>query len=299
MTFFPDHHYDKTTPLTVRGLQIRAAHLSAGIFAGEYRSAFRGRGIEFDEVREYQPGDDVRSIDWNVTARHGTPFIKRFVEERELTLLMLLDSSPSMRFGTRRATKLQVAVEAAALLAFAALHSNDKVGLLTYSDRVENFLPPGKGKRHVMRLVHQAFAAPCNNGGAGMEAALQQLGRVLGKALLFVFSDFQDPIPLAPLSKAALHHDVVAVIVRDPAERDLPSAGLLTLVDPETGGIYTVDSADSKVRDSYQKMTAARHTQIKQQLASAGTSLLELDSATAPLHQLIRFFRTGSRQRRC
>ena len=290
---------DESVPQTVRGLQIKAARLTTGIFAGEYLSAFRGRGIEFEEVREYQPGDDVRTIDWNVTARLDRPYVKRFVEERELTLMILLDRSPSMQFGTRRATKLQTAVEAVSLLAFAALRSNDRIGLMTYSDRVETYLPAAKGKRHVMRLVHQALSAPCGSGGAGMEAALLQLGTVLkGRGLLFIASDFHDPLPLLPLAQAALCHDVVAVAVSDPAEMELPSIGLINLVDPETGSDCLVDSASSRVRDRYRQLAAGRHGQIRQQLTAAGAEVLNLSTSITPLHPLIRFFRNRSRQRR-
>ncbi len=289
----------ESAPHTVRGLQIKASRLTAGIFAGEYLSAFRGRGIEFEEVREYQPGDDVRTIDWNVTARLDRPYVKRFVEERELTIMILLDRSPSMQFGTRRATKLQTAVEAVSLLAFAALRSNDKIGLITYADRVETFLPAAKGKRHVMRLVHQALSAPCGSGGAGMEAVLLQLGTVLkGRALLFIVSDFHDPIPLLPLAKAALRHDVVAVSLSDPAEMELPAIGLINLVDPETGSECLVDSASSRVRDRYRLLATIRHREIRQQLAAAGAEILNLNTSIAPLHPLIRFFRSRSRQRR-
>ncbi len=288
----------ESAPQTVRGLQIKASRLTAGIFAGEYLSAFRGRGIEFEEVREYQPGDDVRTIDWNVTARLDRPYVKRFVEERELTIMILLDRSPSMQFGTRRATKLQTAVEAASLLAFAALRSNDKIGLITYSDRVETFLPAAKGKRHVMRLVHQALSTPCGSGGAGMEAVLLQLGTVLkGRALLFIVSDFHDPIPLLPLAKAALRHDVVALSLSDPAEMELPAIGLINLVDPETGSECLVDSASSRVRDRYRLLAAIRHGEIRQQLAAVGADILNLNTSIAPLHPLIRFFRSCLRQR--
>jgi uncharacterized protein (DUF58 family) len=289
----------ESVPQTVRGLQIKASRLTTGIFAGEYLSAFRGRGIEFEEVREYQPGDDIRTIDWNVTARLDRPYVKRFVEERELTLMILLDRSPSMQFGTRRTTKLQTGVEAASLLAFAALRSNDKIGLMTFTDRVETFLPAAKGKRHVMRMVHQALSTPCGGGGGGLEAALLQLGSVLkGRALLFVVSDFQDPIPLLPLAQAALRHDVVAVAVSDPAELELPAAGLINLVDPETGSECLVDSADDALRDRYRRLAAGRHGQIRQQLAASGAEILKLDTGTSPLHPLIRFFRNRSRQRR-
>ena len=287
-------------PHAIRSLQIRASRLATGIFAGEYLSAFRGRGIEFEEVRDYQPGDDVRTIDWNVTARLDRPFVKRFVEERELTLLILLDCSASMDFGTVHATKLQTAVEASALLSFAALRSNDRVGLMTYTDDVETFLSPAKGQRHVMRLVHQALTAAHGRANAFLERALVQLNNVVkGKAIIFVFSDFLDQIPLQPLASTAARHEVVSVIMRDPAERELPSAGLVHLVDTENGTSRLIDSSSTAVRDSYRKHAALRDEQIRRQLSSVGADLLSLDAGTPPLHPLIRFFRNRQQQRRC
>lgn len=282
----------------VRSLQIKASRLATGIFAGEYLSAFRGRGVEFEEVREYQPGDDVRSIDWNVTARLDRPFVKRFVEERELTLLLLLDCSASMDFGTRRATKLQTATEAVALLAFAALRSNDRVGLMTYSGAVESFLPPGKGKRHVLRLVHQAAAESPGNGDSGLESALEYLrSGIKGRSLVFVFSDFLDSIPIKSLAAASMRHDLVAVTLTDPGERELPSAGLVQLSDPESGLSRLVDASSPLVRDRYLRAAEARRVQIRDQLAAAGAAILPLDTSTQPLHPLIRFFRNRGRRR--
>lgn len=283
----------------IHRLQIKASRLATGIFAGEYLSAFRGRGIEFEEVREYQPGDDVRTIDWNVTARLDRPFVKRFVEERELTLLLLLDCSASMDFGTIRTTKLETAVEATALLAFAALRSNDKVGLITYGGRQMTYLPPAKGKRHVMRLVHQSLAPPEGSGDAGLEGVLTRLQQIVtGRALIFIFSDFLDPLPLMPLAAASAKHDVVAVPVSDPAERELPAIGLMQLNDPERGISRLVDTSSQLVRDRYRLLAAERQGQLRNLLASAGAEMLDLDTRTQPLHPLIRFFRNRGRQRR-
>jgi uncharacterized protein (DUF58 family) len=285
--------------LSVRSLQIKAARLATGIFAGEYLSAFRGRGIEFEEVREYQPGDDVRTIDWNVTARLDRPFVKRFVEERELTLMILLDCSASMDFGTVRATKQETAAEAAALLAFAALRSNDRVGLLSYGGGRGNFLAPAKGKRHVMRLVHQLLASPQNNDASDLEGALNYLQNVIkGRALVFIFSDFLDPIPVRSLAALAARHDLVAVPVSDPAEKELTSAGLVQLIDPENGASRLVDSSSNLVRESYRRLAAGRLAEMRSRISSSGAEILDLDTRIPPLHPLIRFFRSRGRQRR-
>lgn len=282
---------------SVRRLQITASRLATTVFAGEYRSAFRGRGLEFDEVREYQPGDDVRSIDWNVTARQGRPFVKRFVEERELTLIMLLDRSPSMNFGTIRTTKLQAATEACALLSFAALRSHDRIALLTFGDGELRYLSPGKGRRQTLRLISDAMTpATGEEEGAGFVAAIDRLSRVArGSALICIFSDFIDPVPVRELAAVAARHDVVAVSVSDPAERELPAAGLLRLIDPETGLSATIDSGSQTVRDNYRQMAAGRCVQRKEHIVSAGADFLELGTQTSPLHPLMQFFSSRKR----
>ena len=281
----------------VRRLQITSSRLATAIFTGEYRSAYRGRGIEFNEVREYEPGDDIRSIDWNVTARLGRPFIKRFVEERELTLILLLDRSASMNFGTIRATKLEAATEACSLLAFAALRSHDRMALLTFGDGEIRYLPPGKGKRHVLQLIHNAMT-PRETGenAAGLGEALEHLQRVIrGKALIFIFSDFLDPLPAGSLSMAAAKNESVAVAVSDQMENDLPNAGILRLADSESGLLSLVDSSHCSVRACYKKLAAQRQAECKQALAATGSAFLELSTKILPLYPLLRFFR--SRQR--
>lgn len=279
-----------------RRLQIMASRLATGIFAGEYRSAFRGRGIEFDEVREYQPGDDIRTIDWNVTARQDRPFIKRFIEERELTVLFVLDRSSSMAFGTVRCTKGQAAAEACTLLAFAALRSNDRVGLLTVGNRVENYLPPAKGKRHLLRLVRE-LSPPAGSGVAtDLQVALDHLVAVVrGRALLFLVSDFLTPLPVTSLAATARRHDVVALVVSDPAEETLPDAGLLRLADAETGAVRLVDSCSAAVRAQYAASARARRTERTRQIIAAGADLIEISTSTSPLHPLARFFRDRRR----
>jgi len=275
-----------------RRLQIKASRLVTSIFAGEYRSAFRGRGMEFDEVREYQVGDDIRSIDWNVTARQGRPFIKRFVEERELTLILLLDRSPSMDFGTVRGTKRDAAAEVCALLAFAALRSRDKLALLSFGDGPPRYLRPAKGRRQALRLIGDAMApAAAGKTVAGLAEALDQLGRVTcGRALVCILSDFLDPLPVNLLAAVAARHDTVAVAISDPAEHELPAAGLLRLVDPESGAVHLVDTGSPRVRQRYRTLAANRVAARKALLISTGAGFLEVGTQTSSLHPLMQFF---------
>jgi uncharacterized protein (DUF58 family) len=282
-----------------RRLQIICSRMVTAIFAGEYRSAFRGRGIEFDEVREYEAGDDVRCIDWNVTARQGRPFIKRFVEERELTVTIFLDRSASMDFGTVRSTKLYTAIEAFGLIAFAALRSHDKIALLTYGDGDMSYLKPGKGKRHTLLLIRTAMA-PINRSSQSnnLAEALDYFQRVNhGRSLVCIFSDFIEPIPARSLAATAAGNDTVAVVVSDPAEHQLPTAGLLRLADAESGKIRLIDSDNLKVRDSYIRQTARMHLERKNSIIATGTALLELGTQTPPLYTLMRFFNSRKRGR--
>jgi uncharacterized protein (DUF58 family) len=283
----------------IRRLQLRSSRLVTTIFAGEYRSAFRGRGIEFNDVREYQPGDDIRAIDWNVTARQGRPFIKQFLEEREQTLVMVLDRSLSMNFGTVRATKLQVATEACALLAFAALRSHDRLALITFGDGELRMLPPGKGKRHTLRLIRDAMATGDSpNKDIGLSAALDYLTHVVhGRVLVCIVSDFHDPIPVRSLSAVAARHDAIAISVSDPLEHEIPAAGLLTLTDPETGSFRRIDTNSQAVRREYKLRQLQNHTRRKDEIAGAGADLLELSTRLPPLYPLMQFFRNRKRVR--
>lgn len=283
----------------VRRLQIKTSLLATDIFAGEYRSAFRGCGIEFNEVREYQPGDDIRSIDWNVTARLGRPFIKRFIEEREIKLILVLDRSPSMEFGTIKSTKLEIATEVCALLAFASLHAHDRVALLTFGNGGLDYLPPGKGKRHTLRLIRGALAPVTNrNGDSGLVGALDHLSRVVkDRAFVFIISDFNDPVPIKLMAAIAGRHDTVAVSVSDPAEHELPAAGILMLSDAESTASFLIDSDSSSVRSEYKRIRAEKWMERKKEILAAGASLLELSTRISPFHPLIQFFRTRKRDR--
>src|SRR5262245_44103228 len=220
----------------IRQLQIRAKRAVEDLLGGEYHSVFKGVGVAFEEVRAYQPGDDIRSIDWNVTARMGQPFVKRFVEERELTVLLAVDASGSQYFGTARYDKRDVVAELTALLAFSALQNNDRVGLVVFTDQVERFVPPRKGLRHVLRLMRDVLCWQPARRGTSIRTALDYLNRVLPRrAIVFLLSDFGDAGYEKTLKHTGRRHDLVAVQVSDPREQTLPAAGLVEIEDSETG----------------------------------------------------------------
>lgn len=280
----------------VRRLQILSSRLVSSIFAGEYRSIFRGRGIEFEEVREYQPGDDVRSIDWNVTARCGRVFMKQYVEEREMTVMLLLDRSASLDCVSPRATKNRVAAEICALLAFAAARSHDRVGLLSFTDRVERYLPPAKGARHARRVIAEALQAPAGR-STDLAGALDYLGRVQRRGcILFIISDFLSADFRLSLAGAARRYDVVAVSVTDPLDEELPDVGLLQMADAETGGRRLVDTSNSSVRQAWQQQAVMRQAELSRALSAAGIEHLRVATDSSPIQALVRFFH--SRQRR-
>jgi uncharacterized protein (DUF58 family) len=283
----------------VRRLQILSSRLVTGIFAGEYQSVFRGRGIEFEEVREYQPGDDIRSIDWNVTARSGRPYVKQFVEEREMTVMLLLDRSASLECPTPRGTKSAVAAEVCALLSFAAARSNDRVGIITYTDRVEQFIPPGKGARHAQRIVAAILSGEPAGRGTNLGGALDYLNRVSRHGTtLCIVSDFQAFDFRSQLAAVARRHDVVAVLVTDQNDRELPEAGLLQLWDPESGCRRLIDTGAPQVRELYRSGAATRRAELLQGLAAAGVKHLEVATGAPAIHPLTRFFRARQLQGR-
>src|SRR5262245_41078145 len=251
----------------VRRLQLRSRRVVANLLGGEYHSVFKGAGLAFADVRAYQPGDDVRAIDWNVTARMGQPFLKRFVEERELTVLFLVDASASLAFGSRRQAKREVVAELAALLAFAALHNNDRVGLVHCTDRVEQIVPPRKGARHAQRLLRDILFFQPAQRGTGLRSALDALQRVQQRrAIVFLFSDFRDTGYGRALRLAGRKHDLIAVCVRDPLEEELPDVGLLELQDAETGEQRLIDTSSVAVRAAFYT-EQKRHADTLQRLA--------------------------------
>lgn len=281
----------------IRRLHILSSRLVTSIFAGEYRSVFRGRGIEFEEVREYQSGDDIRSIDWNVTARTGRPFVKQYVEEREMTVMLVLDRSASLGSAASPGTRSRVAAEACALLAFAAARSQDRVGLLTFTDRIECHVAAAKGGRQAQRVVAEILRVPPAGRGTDVAGALGYLERVLRRrSIVFLVSDFVAADFRLALAAAARRHDVVAISIEDRLDDRLPDAGLVRLADPESGHGRLVDSASPAVRKRYEELAAARREGFRQSLAAAGADHLALEVGTPPVQALARFFR--NRQRR-
>lgn len=236
----------------IRYLQIYTSKAVNDTLAGEYESVFKGRGMEFDEVREYQPGDEIRAIDWNVTARMGHPFVKKYIEERQLTVMLLLDLSGSSYFGTRKMLKRELAAEICAILAFAAVHSKDRVGLLIFTDRIEKFIPPRKGLQHVSRVIREALYFKPEGRGTDLAGALRFLDSVTSRrAVTFIISDFLTKDFKKPLAIANKKHDCVAITITDPRESDLSDAGLVELTDAETGSTVLVDTSNSKLREKY------------------------------------------------
>lgn len=277
----------------VKRIELRTRGLVNSRFTGEYHSVFKGMGMEFAEVREYQPGDEVRTIDWNVSARMRRLFVKRFVEERELTVLLLVDCSGSSRGGAGVRDKQGIAAELAAVLALTATRNNDRVGLLLHSDRVEHVVPPRKGRRHALRLVRDVIAWPSGSRGTDLGAAFDYAARLLAhRSIVFVVSDFVSPEMEKPLTRLSQRHDVVALVLDDPAERTLPDAGVARLRDAESGQLVEVDTSDPAVRARYASLV-----RTEQEARRAMLRRLGIDEVVVPLEKgyaepLLRFFRT-------
>ncbi|HEY8513970.1 MAG TPA: DUF58 domain-containing protein [Candidatus Binatia bacterium] len=283
----------------VRHIEIRTGRLARETFAGQYHSVFKGRGMDFEEVREYVPGDEVRAIDWNVTARTGRPFIKKFREERELTIVLLVDLSASGHFGSVRQSKRELAAEVASVLAFAAIRNNDKVGLVLFTDDVEQYVPPRKGRSHVLRVVREILFFAARGRGTNMIGALEYANRVLKRrAVVFLLSDFLLPgmrsgVPDAlrrTLEITARRHDLVGVVVSDPREAELPDVGRVVLEDAETGEQVEVDTGDARLRQRFADAARTQRGAVLQALRGAGIDTLELSTAVPYLSALLRFF---------
>ena len=276
----------------VKLLELQTRGMVNSLFSGEYRSVFKGQGMEFAEVREYQPGDEVRSIDWNVTARMGRPFVKRYIEERELTVMLAVDLSGSERFGTKGRFKSELASELAAVLAMSAIRNNDRVGALLFTDRIEHVVPPRKGRRHALRLMRDLLVFEPEGARTDLAAALEYVGRMLHhKAIIFVVSDFQSADIEHPLKLLAQRHDVVAVTVDDPSEQTLPDVGLARFVDPETGATLDVDTSDPAVRAQFaaaveEELSARRHL-----LRRLAIDEIPVHTDGGVVEPLIKFFR--------
>ena len=281
----------------VRRLEIRTRRLVDESLAGSYHSVFRGRGVEFAEVREYEPGDDVRTIDWNVSAKMGHPFVKKFTEERELTVVLVVDASASGRFGTAASTKLETAAEISALLAFSAIRNNDRVGLLLFTDRVERFVPPRKGRDHGLRVLRELLAFETEGRRTNVKDALDVLRRVVTKrAVVFLVSDFQDEGYEATLRATNLKHDMVAISISDPREEMLPATGLVAVADAETGRPMLLDAGSAAVRRVYAERYRRERERTRSILKRAGTDLLELSTGADYDRQLVGFFRERARR---
>ena len=277
---------------TVRKIQIHTSHLVSDLFAGQYHSVFKGRGMEFAEVRQYLPGDDVRTIDWNVTARTGSPHVKRFVEERELTVMLLVDASASTQFGSVKQLKSEMAAELAAVFAFSAITNNDKVGLMMFSDHVELALPPRKGTTHVLRVIREVLSFKPAGHGTDIAAALEHLNKVTKRrCVTFVVSDFLDEKARLALKIANRRHDVIAVVLDDPRDFQLPDVGLIELEDAETGEHVLVDTGDARVRRFYEEKAEAARKDRERMLRSVDIDAINVRTDRPYAEALLRFFR--------
>jgi uncharacterized protein (DUF58 family) len=276
----------------IRRIEIRTKGLVNNVFGGEYHSAFKGRGIEFSEVRPYQFGDDIRTIDWNVTARTGDTFVKIFEEEREQTLLLVVDISGSSDFGSRDKFKREIAAEICAILGFSAIKNNDKVGLLLFSDQIELFVPPKSGRRHVLRLIRDLFAHEPYSSGTAIQVALDHILRVIRRrSIVLLVSDFLDEGFEKSLRMVSRRHDTVAVQLRDPREKSLPSLGLVTLFDPETNRAQLLDTGSRVVRKAFRQSSLDRNTQLKVLFRRARVDHVEIQCGEDFVDPLAKFFR--------
>ena len=282
----------------VRQIEIKTKGLSNHIFAGEYHTAFKGKGMAFSEVRGYHPGDDVRSIDWNVTARYNAPFVKVFEEEREMTVMMLIDVSASGNFGTSEQFKRELATEIAAILAFSAIKNNDKVGVIFFTDKVEQFIPPKKGKSHILRIIREILVFQPNGKGTNLAEALEYFNAVTKKrSICFILSDFMSTSFEKPLQIASKKHDIVGLRIHDKREDALPNVGLIPMQDAETEEIIFVDTSNEKVRSNFAKNRSEEIDTIKKLLPASGVDLINITTGEDYIKPLINFFKTRGKKR--
>jgi len=281
----------------IRRIQITTSRMVNDVFAGHYHSVFKGQGMEFEEVREYQPGDDIRSIDWNVTARTGHPFIKKFMEERELTIMLLLDMSASSFFGTASKLKSRLAAELCSLLAMSAIKNNDRVGLIAFTDRIEKFVPPRKGLSHVLRIIREALYIKPEGRGTDITGALEYLNKMANRRTVsFIISDFHAADYKQSLSIANKRHDIIALSITDPRELELPNIGIIDLEDAETGKSFTIDTSSSAVRKKY-KINALRMTAEREAIfRSVKVDHIDIRTDIPYTKELYKFFRMRERR---
>lgn len=290
----------------VRQIEIRTRRLVNDALAGQYHSVFKGRGMDFDEVREYVPGDEVRSIDWNVTARAGRPYVKKHTEERELTILLAVDVSASGNFGSGSRSKREVAAELASALAFSAIRNSDKVGLVLFSDHIEQYVPPRKGRQHVLRVIREILFFEPQGRGTDIARALDFVNMVTARrAVVFLISDFQTGEGDGPIARlrhamalANRRHDLIAMHIRDPREARLPEVGTLVVEDAETGELLEIDTLDARVRTRYAEVAGARLEALRRAFRGEGVDSLELDTRNSFVPALLGFFKNRERRLR-
>src|SRR5216110_2733624 len=281
----------------IRGLEIKPRALVETALAGDYHSVFKGRGMNFEDVREYQPGDEIRAIDWNVTARMGTAFVKKFTEERELTVVLVVDVSASGNFGSAAQSKRELAAEIACVLAFSAIRNNDKVGLLLFSDRVELFIPPKKGRSHTLRIIREILFFEPHGRGTEPGLALDYLNKIVTRrAVVFFISDFQAPDFSQALAVSGRRHDFVAIQIHDEQEKVLPNVGIITLEDAETGEQVEINTADRKTRASFMDLVRERDTELSRTLRRNNVDTITLQTGRDYLPALRSFFKQRERR---
>src|SRR5438128_375033 len=281
----------------IKTLEIKTRGLVETAFAGDYHSVFKGRGMNFEDVREYQPGDEIRSIDWNVTARLGSAFVKKFTEERELTVMLIVDVSASGNFGSTMQSKRELAAEVACLLAFSAIRNNDKVGLLLFTDRVELFIPPKKGRSHTLRLIREILFFQPAGRGTEPALALDYLNKIVTRrAVVFFISDFQAPDFSHALAVSGRRHDFIAIHIQDEREKVLPNVGIIALEDAETGQQIEINTADRKTRSLFMDLVRGRDTELSRTLRRSNIDAIALRTSEDYLPALRSFFKQRERR---
>lgn len=282
----------------IKAIQIRTQRLVTDMLAGNYESAFKGRGMEFDKVREYQAGDDVRHIDWNVTARMQAPYVKQYAEERQLTVMLLVDVSSSGAFGSQRRFKNEIAAEIAAVLAYTAIRSNDRVGLIILTDHVEHYIPPKKGRAHVWRVIRDILSFRPERQQTRIASGLEYLNRVMHqRAVTFIISDFIDAHFAETLRISAQRHDITGIWINDPRERSLPDVGLLELEDAETGERVLLDTHNPAVQRHFQRLRQQDIVARRDILYAAQVDVIDIDTETSYIEPIVRYFQTRERRR--
>lgn len=276
----------------VRKIEIKTRGLSKQLFSGEYHSTFKGRGMSFSEVRDYQFGDDVRNIDWNVTARTGDPHIKVFEEERELTVMLLIDMSQSAYFGTTNQLKQGIMTEISAVLSFSAIQNNDKVGVLFFSDKIEKFIPPQKGKSHILRIIRELIDFHPESKGTDIGEALRYFNNLVKKrSICFILSDFMNTGYEDPLRIAARRHDIIGVHLYDPREQEIPNVGLIRAVDAETGKIGWIDTGMASIRQQYADIFNENFNYFRNTFLKSGTDYVSIRTDESYVNALLKFFK--------